>query len=196
MHYGAALPAGGYRGSLGRYKYDRHYQRGRTSNEGAGLRAVAQRTALSGIGLGALGDNGVDFCRDPGWQIAQGIIGAAGQVIQGAAGSDQGWQTVGQTTQGFSSAWSQVCTAQQQAQGSGNQFDFEQYLAAERAKQDSAIGAEREANEQYLAQLMYMQQMMQQQQAAQQQQGGIDTNTLLIGGGVLAAVVVGALLLT
>ena len=181
--FGAALPAGSYSGSLGRYA-GRH----EPSNQGARARETMKAQALGRVGFAGLGD--VNLCTDPGWAAANAILGAAGgtitQMNTSSAGPDgtpdRGWGAVGAGTSSLATAWSATCAAQQQQQQTASAAAAAQQLAQQRAENEMAIARARA-------------QFEMQQQAQASASGGVDTNTLLIGGAVLGAVVLGALFL-
>jgi len=212
MRYGAALPAGNYLGSLGRYG-----GRGAPSSQGAAMRGLAKAHALGNVGLQGL--SGVDFC-DPGWSAVSAILAGAGPVIstlsaesgtaeQRAAYSgcdrfasstfrdacrresgynpgDTGLQAGAAGVTLLGTAWGATCTNQAAAAGVESQREFDQSLQQQRFNNEMAIAQARMQNEMALA--------------SRQQQGGsaiagLDNQTLLIGAGVVGAVILGALLL-
>ncbi len=192
MMYGAALPAGNYHGSLGRYA-----GRSRPSMRGAAMRGQAKAYALRGTGISGLGE-GTDLCTDPGWNAVNALIGGAGSIItsinQSSASSgdedsqpDQGWGAVGAGTTAVATTWQQHCASRQQAAQQAAQQELETDLARQRANNELAIAQARAQNEMMIAR-------MQAQQGAGAS-AGIDTNTLLIAGGVGVAALLGAFLL-
>jgi len=151
------------------------------------MRGLAKAHALGGTGLRGLGN--VDFC-DSGWSAFGAILGAAGGVITGAAGTgedrDAGVAAAGTGMSTLSSVWGTQCTNQAAAAGVEAQREFDQQLAQQRLNNEMAIAQARMQNEMALA--------------SRQQQGGsaiagLDNQTLLIGAGVVGAVILGALLL-
>jgi hypothetical protein len=189
MSYGAALPAGNYHGSLGRYAGTP-----RPSHQGAAVRGLMKRRALQGVGMAGLGE-GTDFCTDPGWTAVNALIAGAGSVItstntssasSGEEGSqpDAGWSAVGAGTTGFANAWQTHCATQAQQQQQAASAAAQLELERQRAENEMAIAQARAQNEMAIATMR-----------AQQGTGGIDQNTLLIAGGVGLAAILAVVLL-
>lgn len=186
--YGAALPAGNYHGSLGRYA-----GRPAPTSQGASMRGLAKAQALGGVGLRGLGA-GVDFC-DSGWSAVGNLLGAAGSLITaqntssaGEGTPDAGWGAAGSGASALSTVWGTSCTNRAAAEGAAAQTAFNNTLAQQRLDNEMALANARMQGELNIAAL-----------AAQRQQnggvGGISNQTLLIGAGVLGVVVLGALFL-
>lgn len=206
--YGAALPAGNYHGSLGRYA-----GRSAPSMQGATMRGLAKAHVLGNVGLRGL--NGVDFC-DPGWSAISTLLAGAGSVISsmsaasgtagqraaygacpaGSAGDacrrasgynpgDTGFQAGGSAATLLGTTWGTQCTSMAAAAGVESQTQFNNMLAQQRLDNEMAIANARMQNEVLLAG----------RQPAGNGNGGLSNQTLLIGAGVVAAVVLGAVLL-
>lgn len=144
--------------------------------QNAGLRS------RGGVSMGRLGDP--NLCTDPGWQVAQALVGAAGGLISGAGGTDRGWAAAGGAATGVASSWAATCAAQAAAGQA-------QAGAASGAAQQAALNAQLTAFQQQQAADSIRIARDQQARAAADQQR---TTMFMIAGGV-AVLGLGAILL-
>lgn len=190
-NYGAALPAGAYRGALGRYR------RG-PSRQGAAIRGADMQRAVTLGGLSALG--GADLCTDTGWVVGREILGSAFSLIGSAyaaptktegststSGGSPGYYAAS-TGGAVTDAWAAGCAAEAASAATvASQANTDRFLAEMQAQaraQQAAIDANQRTTEQQLSAML-----------AAQNKTGIDTNTLLIGGAIAGAALLAVLLL-